>query len=108
MRLADKDIKKIAEAAIDMKECYEADKIFQSWQDIEIEVENGIVFLDCTMSMVEIPCSHRDPYLPDDSEYVIDNITIDDIAMVDAEGECYDIDTDDIKAIDREIQKLYN
>lgn len=105
MRLTEKDIKKIAEAARDMQEHYEVDKIYQSWQDIEIEVENGIVFLDCTMSMVEIPCSHRDPYLPDDSEYVIDNLTIDDIAMVDAEGECYDIDPDDIKAIDKEIQK---
>ena len=105
MRLAEKDIKKIAEAARDMQEYYEVGKIYQSWQDIEIEVENGIVFLDCTMSMVEIPCSHRDPYLPDDSEYVIDNLTIDDIAMVDADGECYNIDPDDIKAIDKEIQK---
>lgn len=105
MRLTDKDIEKIAEAARDMQEHYEVDKIYQSWQDIEIEVENGTVFLDCTMSMVEIPCSHRDPYLPDDSEYVIDNLTIDDIAMVDADGECYNIDPDDIKAIDKEIQK---
>ena len=105
MRLTEKDIKKIAEAARDMQEYYEADKIYQSWQDIEIEVENGTVFLDCTMSMVEIPCSHRDPYLPDDSELVIDSLTIDDIAMVDTDGEFYDIELADIKAIDKEIQK---
>ncbi len=105
MRLTDRDIEKIAEAAIDMQKYYEAGKIYQSWQNIEIEVENGTVFLDCTMSMAEIPCSHRDPYLPDDSEDVIDSLTIDDIAMADADGECYDIELADIKAIDREIQK---
>lgn len=81
------------------------DKMCQSWRDIEVETERGTIFVDCTMSMVEIPCSHRDPYLPDDSEYVIDNLTIDDIAMVYADGECYDIDPDDIKAIDKEIHK---
>jgi hypothetical protein len=105
MRLTEKDIKKIVAAAGDMRERYDVGRYYQSWQDIEIMVEGGMAYIDCTLQMVETPCSHRDPYLPDDGELLLDSLTIDNIALYDADGNSYEIEDADNTAIDAEIER---